>query len=260
MSPEYGVRLGSILFSLVEPEKGHEVAFHRWYERDHFYSGMMSGPDLFAGRRWVATRALKDLRYPAGSPLVDDLAQGSFAVTYWILAGRHEPFVKWAVDRVHELYAAGRMFAHARQVHTSFYRFRWSESRDPDGVPAELALDHPYRGLAALVVDAGDDASDEDLARFVRSEQLPGSPAGQCLAFSPLPLPEGAPENTPRTTAPPGRTLLLYFLEEDPQHCWQALFAGCGAELEARGLGRVSYATPFVPTVPGSDRYSDDLW
>ena len=85
---EGAIRLGSLLFSLVEPERGHGRAFHRWYERDHFYSGMMSGPDLFAGRRWVATRALKKLRYPADSPLVDPLDAGSYAVTYWILEGR----------------------------------------------------------------------------------------------------------------------------------------------------------------------------
>jgi len=56
------IRLGSALFTLVEPHRGHEVAYNRWYERDHFYAGCMIGPWYFAGRRWVCTRELKDLR------------------------------------------------------------------------------------------------------------------------------------------------------------------------------------------------------
>jgi len=30
------IKLGSMLFTLVEPRRGHEVAYNRWYERDHF--------------------------------------------------------------------------------------------------------------------------------------------------------------------------------------------------------------------------------
>ena len=53
------VKLGSMLFTLVEPRRGHEVAYNRWYERDHFYAGCMVGPYNFAGRRFVATAELK---------------------------------------------------------------------------------------------------------------------------------------------------------------------------------------------------------
>ena len=66
-----GVTLGGMLFTLVEPHKGHEVEYHRWYERDHFYSGCMEGPWLFSGRRWVSTRELKALREPAESPILN---------------------------------------------------------------------------------------------------------------------------------------------------------------------------------------------
>ena len=38
------IKLGSMLFTLVEPRRGHEVAYNRWYERDHFYAGCMIGP------------------------------------------------------------------------------------------------------------------------------------------------------------------------------------------------------------------------
>ena len=49
--PEYGVALGSILVSLLEPEEGTARAFNRWYERDHFYAGCMTGADFFSDRR-----------------------------------------------------------------------------------------------------------------------------------------------------------------------------------------------------------------
>ena len=51
------IKLGSMLFTLVEPHRGHEVAYNRWYERDHFYAGCMIGPYQFAGKRFVATAA-----------------------------------------------------------------------------------------------------------------------------------------------------------------------------------------------------------
>ena len=71
------IKLGGALVTMVEPHKGHEVAYNRWYERDHFYAGCMIGPWLFAGRRWVAPRALKDLRFPATSPVAEPDASGA---------------------------------------------------------------------------------------------------------------------------------------------------------------------------------------
>ena len=63
---EYPIRVGSMLFVLTDPGVGHEVEYNRWYERDHIYAGCMIGPWFFAGGRWVATRALKDLRLGEG--------------------------------------------------------------------------------------------------------------------------------------------------------------------------------------------------
>ena len=62
---DYPVKVGSMLLTLVDPNPGFERAYNRWYERDHYYGGCMVGPWLFAGSRWVATRPLKDLRWPA---------------------------------------------------------------------------------------------------------------------------------------------------------------------------------------------------
>src|SRR3954464_11531926 len=38
---EYPIKLGTLLFTMVEPHKGHELEYNRWYEHDHFYAGCM---------------------------------------------------------------------------------------------------------------------------------------------------------------------------------------------------------------------------
>jgi hypothetical protein len=54
--------------------------------------------------------------------------------------------------------------------------------------------------------------------------------------------------------------LHLCFLERDPAGVWDECFAGEGKELEASGLGRVLWASPFIPTIAGTDTYTDQLW
>ena len=63
------IRLGSLLFTMVEPRPGYEVAYNRWYERDHFYSGCMIGAYTVSGARYNAARVqtfdeLNDLAGP----------------------------------------------------------------------------------------------------------------------------------------------------------------------------------------------------
>ena len=101
-----------MLFTLVDPTPGFEVAYNRWYERDHFYGGVMVGPGTLSGRRWVATRALKDLRFPTEpsghSPVTNPIDAGSFLATYFIDAASVANHFAWASEEVHKLYAAGR--------------------------------------------------------------------------------------------------------------------------------------------------------
>ena len=98
---DYPIVAGSALFTLVDPSKGHEVAYNRWYERDHFYAGCMIGPWLFAGKRWVATRAMKDLRFPEGdTPVASPHDKGSYLATYWVLEDKHKEHFDWAGHQV----------------------------------------------------------------------------------------------------------------------------------------------------------------
>lgn len=257
------IRLGSILFTMVEPWRGHEVAYNRWYERDHFYAGVMIGACTLSGRRFVATRPYKELRYPKDSPITPDPMTGSYLAVYWVLDGHHREWNRWAVEQVNALHAGGRMFPERDHVHTQLYRYAWGAFRDPDGVPAELALDHPFAGLAVVIGRTAGGVERDRVLAWYRDEHLPralpGSAAAMCLAFTPLPLLVDAPGDVPRSTEDDVRFLLLHFLDRDPAEVWDAEFAGHGEELERTGLGEVLFASPFIPTIPGTDAYTDQL-
>jgi hypothetical protein len=254
------IELGSMLFTLVEPHKGHEVAYHRWYERDHFYAGCMIGPWYFAGRRWVSTRDLKDLRYgsPDGAPpLFGDDAAGSYLALYWVLNGRHVENTDWASRQVRWLHDNGRMFPHRDHIHTLLYRYRGATRRDDDGVPAELALDHPFRGLAAVVVERPEGA--EPKSPVVQWSPGPDSSVALILRFSGIPLPPGAPVTQPGTDGVERREMQLWFADSEPQNWWPTIESYAN-DLSTSGNGTVRWASPFIPTIPGTDRYTDQLW
>jgi hypothetical protein len=259
-----------MLYTLVEPHRGHQVAYNRWYERDHFYAGCQIGAYNFAGARFVATAPLKGLRLPRGAtgdgpePLVADPEVGSYLGVYYVLDGHHDEWNRWAVDQVNVLHAAGRMFGERDHIHTGLYRFEWEHRRDEDGVPAELTLDHRFPGMVSVFVEAGDGIAPEQVGAWYRDEHLPavmpGSPVATVLAFSPLPLLADAPGDVPRSESSERRVLLLWFLDAEPAAVWEPVFAGQGEALAASGLGRLLWAAPFVGTVPGTDTYADQLW
>ncbi len=140
------VQLGSLLFTLVDPERGHEVAYNRWYERDHFYAGLHDRS--LAIRRWSfrGDREEKARCAPGPNPVTGEGGRGTYLALYWVLEGRHDEWNRWAVDQVNTLHAAGRMFPHREHVHTALYDQTMVVDRDRDGVPVELALDHRYPG------------------------------------------------------------------------------------------------------------------
>ncbi len=258
------VKLGSMLLTLVEPRRGHEVAYNRWYERDHFYAGCMVGPYNFAGCRYVATADLKALRDPDPSAITGEPARGSYVAVYWVLDGYYDVWQRWALRQVNALHAAGRMFEERDHVHTLLYNFRWEHRRDPDGVPVELALDHPYRGFVPVFIDRSEKVTNEELWAWLRTEHLPGlmpgSDADLVAAFTPIALEGDAPGDVPREAASDTRTVLLWFLNTPPQVAWEPVMAEHRRRLEDAGMGTVVAALPFIPTIPGTDTYTDQLW
>ena len=243
-----------MLFTLVEPHRGHEVAYNRWYERDHFYAGCMVGPWLFAGRRFVATRALKDLRFGAEADLFGGVDLGSYLAVYWILDGRHDDHVDWALRQVRWLHEHGRMFAERDHVHTLLYRHVLTAS-PADGVPAELALDHPFGGLIATVIEPAAGVALDELRAFAQHRR----PTDLALAFAPIPLPAGAPVTQIGLDRIEGCLVDLSFSRSSAAGAWDAHRAAAN-ELERTGLGRVLWSAPFLPTIPGTDAYTDELW
>jgi hypothetical protein len=259
------IRIGTMLYTLVEPHRGHQVAYNRWYERDHFYAGCQIGAYNFSGARFVSTAPLKALRYPKGDEaLVSDPNIGSYLGLYFVLDGHHDEWNRWAVDQVNVLHGAGRMFMERDHIHTGLYHFEWEHRREEDGVPAELALDHRFPGMVSVFVEAATGTTPEQVSGWYRDEYLPsvlpGSPVATVLAFSPLPLLADAPGDVPRDDSADQRLLLLFFIDETPVEAWDAIFAAQADAVADSGLGRVLWASPFIGTVPGTDTYTDQLW
>jgi hypothetical protein len=258
----YPVAIGSALITMVEPHEGHDRAYNRWYEDDHFYSGAMAMPWMFAGRRWVAPRGLQALRYPADSAVAQPLSAGKYISLYWITDGRYEDHLRWTVSTNQRLLPDGRIYLDRTHVYTSFQEYLGAVYRDGTGPRDVHSLDHPYRGLVVEVVDAPEGGDRESLLDWLRTELLParlaGSPVAMTLVFAPMPLP---PDRMAYVEDAPGierRLTLLSFTEVPPDECWD-VFAGAGDAIAAAGRGRVELAAPFFPTLPGTDTYVDDL-
>lgn len=257
------VRVGRMLFTLVDPNRGHEVAYNRWYERDHFYGGCMVGPSLFAGSRWVATRELKDLRFPAESPFVEPVDAGSYLSVYWVEAEHEDEHFAWARKQVYRLYRSGRGFNERTHAHTKLYDFEGCARRDPDGVPIELALDHKYAGLIVISAEPVEGSSHEDLRGAIAPLTDPLLEAGvDLLSDWHFHVEEGdftAPMELGSEGGTTERLVQLGFVEGSPVEVWPAV-SRYAAAVESSGSGRVTFAAPFLATVVGTDKYTDELW
>jgi hypothetical protein len=89
---------------------------------------------------------------------------------------------------------------------------------------------------------------------------MPGSDADLVAAFTPVALEVDAPGDVPREKARDNRTVLLWFLNTPPEVAWEPVIAEHRRQLEAAGKGTVIAALPFIPTIPGTDTYTDKLW
>jgi hypothetical protein len=263
------VAIGGALITMVEPQPGHEQAYNRWYEDDHFYSGAMHGPWTFAGRRFVAPRSLRRRRAAVADSAVQPPDAGCYISVYWITRGHEEDNERWSyLAMADALMPHGRGFAERTHVYTAFHRYRFGLVRDPGPMQPHLALDAPYLGLLVEIVDAPLPDGLEALEAWLRDEHLPGqlsrSPAGMVLAFTPVPFTQGRIEmpGTPAVAPPEGvgqRLCLLWFLERDPHELESEVLTAHHADLGAGGLGTLRFSGLFVPTDVGTDRYVDEL-
>ncbi|MFJ8465532.1 hypothetical protein [Streptomyces swartbergensis] len=260
----YGTHPGHALITMVEPHPGHEYAYNRWYEDDHYYAGAMAMPWMSAGRRWVATRDLQLLRYPEKSALAQPVTAGCYLSTYWITDGRYDDHMRWTVAINKRLNRDGRVYRERTHVFTAFHDHEATVYRDGASGPRDLhALDHPYAGLVLQVVEADGPEQRAGLLEWLCSRHLPkrlaGSPAAMVTVLSPTPLPGDRMSYVKQVEGIGTRLTLLWFLQADPRECWKAYFTGLDTAVTESGLGRAELVAPFIPTVPGTDRYVDQL-
>ncbi len=256
------IELGSMLFTIVEPHRGYEVEYNRWYERDHLYSGCMIGPYNFAAKRFVATSALKALRYPKSSSITGDIDRGSYLALYWILKGYGDIWGKWAGKQVMALHEAGRMFEQRDHVHTQLYDFDWPISSTTDGVPAELVLDHPYQGVIVEFFDRNDEVEASRFEKLLADHELylqaQANDRTTSLVFRPQEMKATAP-GVKAGQADPSRYLVLTFTSETPEKILTHLLDNSDNSQLAQ-ISILQARLGFIPTIPGTDTYCDQLW
>lgn len=259
---DYPVKLGSMLFTLVEPHPEHVVSYNRWYERDHFYAGCMVGPGILAGARWVATRDLKKLRYPAESPVTPDPTMGSYLATYFVEASQSREWGTWAAKEFKRLMDDGRMFEQREHIHTRMYSYLGAGHAAADPVPPELALDHRFGGLVAMFMEPEGGASKYEAAGWLNAnlaaDVFARSSAALALSFEPIPIPRGTHSDVKGEGAGEQTLLYLWFCDDDPSKHWE-VFASLGERFADGGAGRLTFVSPFIPTIPGTDTYTDQL-
>jgi hypothetical protein len=258
------VELGHAIFALVEPHRGFERAWNRWYERDHLPAAGACAPWAFSTARWVATRREKALRYPRENPVCRPVERGSFLAAIWIQRGRYEEQQAFVAERMRVLAAHGRGFEQRDVLSTAGWDYLGGVLRDVDGVPPELALERRYPGLVLVWSERRPERALGELSGWLAGELLPAlvekSPIAMALLFTPKPKASWWPAAAPEVPGVGDRVLVACFVEEEPAACFERRFAELGAGLDAGGRGRTLLVAPFVSLVPGSDPPLDRLF
>jgi hypothetical protein len=250
------LELGHALITMIEPEPATLAEYNDWYERDHSLSGVMTGPGAFSMRRFVATRDLKALRAPADSPIARPLAEGSFIALYWFERDQLTAHADWGFPETARLHGLGRMRTDRRHVSTAYYDLVGATGRGAKPVPMELALAHPYDALVMIWTSAptGHDGAAAGLRASLVDDT---SPIGNVVTFREAPV-DPMPGAIIGETAVDPATVLAHaaFVNGAVD---EALVGRITSAIAAAGLTPLLVA-PFVPTVPGTDIYLDQLW
>jgi hypothetical protein len=260
--------VGHALITMVEPHPGHERAYNRWYEDDHFISGAMVMPWMFAGRRWVATRDLQLMRFPADSTFTEPLSNGCYLGTYWITPGRLDVHKQWAFAANRRLSADDRINRDRTHVFTSFQDLAGAVYAGDDVPRVEYALMDPHPGLLLEVVDAPTAEARDALEDWLLTEYLPArvgpaTPADTAMVWRTNPPDPGMkPEvrAAAEKTANAGKRLtVIWLLTADPREVWDDFVLGEDDRIAAGGHGAVSLVAPFIPSRMGTNTYDDQL-
>lgn len=273
------IDLGHLMVAIAEPHVEGLERYHRWFEREHMYQAVLVGPGAFAAERFVATRALKALRFPKEGGVFRRADLGSFVALYYLARDHDEAHFAWSYAQSERLTEAGRTNRDRELVLTWLCNYRDRVARDSDSVPEEIALDHRYAGLGMIWIEATASYSSQrgvsktravdSLADWLVQDSLPSlladSPIDQMLLFEPRDFPE-PPANvsiTPGSIEPNPWTdkglLLLGFFDEAVDVRWADRMIPFSERVSASGLGQVRLAAPFSPADRGRRTYLDEL-
>jgi hypothetical protein len=260
---DYEVKIGSSLITMVEPHVGHEEAYNRWYEDDHFYAGVMAMPWAFAGRRYVATRDLQAMRLPKqDSAIANPINLGKYIAAYWLTEGRYDDHLRWTVATNQRLLADGRVYLQRDHIFTAFQEYLGPVYRDAEGPRDIHAFDYPYGGLVVEVVDAPEGSNIDAVVEYIKSERAPvvfGAGVAMGTLFTPFPLPEDRMSYVKQVEGLGRRVTVLWFTDGDVRDSWDAGFSGAIEQAEKSGVGKAEFVAPFQPTLPGTNKYVDEL-
>lgn len=252
--------IGTAIVVYSDPHRGSEARYNRWYEDDHVYSAAMAGPGVMAHGRWVAPAAYKALR-PQEATLLGDPARGSYLLTFWVLEGMQQDWNEWIRGQEKVLAAEDRWRFPPDDakdhLYTAVYRFLW-ESRAESGPLAVVALDRGFPGIIAVAIERTPDCDLTAIRQWTDALIRPQVPV--CVALEPAQLFKSVLKEHP-DPADHGFVLVLAFCDADPAEVWKQHIEPALAEVrKAPGVRGVGFASPFMRTVPGTDRYIDDLW
>ncbi len=262
------LELGHALITMVEPEPATVADYNRWYETDHFLSGVLTGPGAFAGRRWLSPKSLKAIRFPRESPIAEPIGAGSFIAVYWIEKGQLGAHCEWGFPEAARLAGLGRMRSDRRHISTTYYDLVGVTARGERPVPAELALHHPYGGLVMVWTEAPADAPADShvswATGFRAALTTDGSAVGQVVTFRPIELPEPLPKLPGAIVGgDSARDVLAHccFVDGEFGRTWRDISATLRTAFDSSSTDVVPLlVAPFIPSVTGTDTYLEDLW
>jgi len=256
----FSVGLEGVVYTLVDVHEGHDARFEDWYENDHFYAGGTLGPHVLSGRRWYASKALRESRFVSAEVPLPDPYAGTNLATYFLTVGGLQHFYEWIVPQLGTLRAGGRMFADRTHVNTDGYRVE-NVLRFPgaSAVPAHVVGDHPFAGLFVCYADASAPEAPDDSAALpagtlaISLRPNAGSLTTESLGLTATQL----GMEFPFVGGQPVR-LILAFLADAPDASLQ--WAAELASQTARMTGsRAIWGGAFLPVVPGSRGHFSQL-
>jgi hypothetical protein len=264
------VHIGAVWVSLMEPDAGHEAAFNQWYGDDHFYAGGMGLAWIFAGRRWISTREHQAVRVSRWNDTFRPAAAGRFLHLNLFSRGHVQDVGTALGDTIAGLAGEGRMYVEdipRRHVFSRIQPYAGVVYAAPeDEGPLDVhALDFPFGGVVVEVLRARPGHDREQLVTWLREDFLPGHlPAARAALCLDRDLPEELATRTRRIPQAYGegadeRVTLLWFTEDDALNDWDGRFAHHADALEEAGVAHLEFASPFIPTVPGTNRHIDEI-